>query len=183
MANESDSRESKPPIDESISEQSSIGGLEAEESALEKAPEEERVASQLGGAVRYVHAAFFVAGMLAAYVCGKLLLGLWNALADWPVAAKAVPQLIQYGEDERGGFSLAVGAVVGALIVLHYFRKPSTRTWADEVAAELSRVTWPSRETVTNGTLVVLIAGAVGTVYVALLDRFWGYLTNLVYGA
>ena len=66
MANESDSRESKPPIDESISEQSSIGGLEAEETAIEKAPGDDRVASQLGGAVRYVHAAFFVAGMLTA---------------------------------------------------------------------------------------------------------------------
>lgn len=182
MANESD-RNEKPTIDESIDAQPSIGGPEAENAALANAPEEDRTVGQLGGAVRYVHAAFFVAGMLAAYICGKLVLGLWNALADWPAAARLVPQLIQYGEDERGGVSLAVGAVIGALIVLHYFRKPSTRGWADDVAAELSRVTWPNRETVMNGTLVVLIAGAVGTVYIALLDRFWGYLTNLVYGA
>jgi preprotein translocase subunit SecE len=182
MSNDNDSRESKPPVDEAIDEgQSSIvepGGDEA----IERVEAEERAAGELG-AVRYVHAAFFVAGMLAAYVCGKLLLTFWNAVADVPAVVRVVPQLIQYGEDERGGFTLVAGAILGALIVLHYYRKPSTRTWADEVAAELSRVTWPTRETVMNGTLVVLIAGAVGTVYVTLLDRFWGYLTNLVYGA
>jgi hypothetical protein len=31
--------------------------------------------------------------------------------------------------------------------------------------------------------MVVLVASLVATAYVALLDRFWGYLTNLVYGA
>jgi len=57
------------------------------------------------------------------------------------------------------------------------------RDWADEVAIELSRVTWPTREQVTNGTIVVIVASAVAAVYVALLDRFWGFVTTLVYGA
>ena len=34
-----------------------------------------------------------------------------------------------------------------------------------------------------NGTVVVLVATAIATAYVALLDRFWGFLTHLVYGA
>jgi hypothetical protein len=34
-----------------------------------------------------------------------------------------------------------------------------------------------------NGTLVVVVASMVATVYVAILDRFWGFLTTLVYGA
>ena len=76
-----------------------------------------------------------------------------------------------------------IGAVIGVLVVLYYYRKESVRSWAGEVASELGRVTWPNKETVTNGTMVVLVASLVATVYVALLDRFWGYLTNLVYGA
>jgi preprotein translocase subunit SecE len=76
-----------------------------------------------------------------------------------------------------------VGAVLGLALVFWYYRKESVRNWAGEVASELSRVTWPNKETVTNGTMVVLVATLVATVYVAILDRFWGYLTNLVYGA
>lgn len=135
------------------------------------------------GAARYVHAAFFGAGILAAYLGGKVMLAVWNYLADWPDAVRYVPQLIQYGEDERGTITLAVGALLGALLVAYYYKKETVRVWAGEVASELSRVTWPNKETVTNGTMVVLVASLVATVYVALLDRVWGYLTNLVYGA
>ena len=34
-----------------------------------------------------------------------------------------------------------------------------------------------------NGTIVVVVASLVSTIYLALLDRFWGFVTNLVYGA
>jgi preprotein translocase subunit SecE len=67
--------------------------------------------------------------------------------------------------------------------VIQIYRKERIRNWADEVAAELTHVTWPTRETVMNGTLVVVVASMVATVYVAILDRFWGFLTTLVYGA
>lgn len=135
------------------------------------------------GVERYVHAAFFVVGLLTAYLAGKLLLSAWNMIADWPAAARAVPQLLSFSEEDRGNLTLVIGAVLGVLLVLRYYRRPAVRSWATEVAGELSKVTWPSREMVTNGTLIVLIAGAIATVYVTLLDRFWGYLTNLVYGA
>jgi preprotein translocase subunit SecE len=43
-------------------------------------------------------------------------------------------------------------------------------------------VTWPDKDTVTNGTIVVMVAGLIATLYVTVLDRFWGYLTNMIYG-
>ncbi len=135
------------------------------------------------GVQRYVHASFFVAGILAAYLSGKVLLSAWNALADWPDAVRSLPVLIEYTEDERASMTLVIGAVVGVLLVLRYYRRPAVRSWATDVASELSRVTWPNKDTVTNGTIVVLVAGAVATLYIALLDRLWGYLTNLIYGA
>ena len=159
-------------------------GLSADREDDDEDEEEEDEAEAAAlGAARYVHAAFFGAGILAAYLAGKLVLSGWNMLADWPEAVRQVPQLIQYGEEERGTLSLVIGAVIGAAVVIRSYRKESVRKWAGEVATELSRVTWPNKETVTNGTMVVLVASLVATVYVALLDRFWGYLTNLVYGA
>lgn len=172
--------------DDTDDDDSSDRDSSAPDAELTEAPggdEDADVEASAIGSARYVHAAFFGAGILAAYLCGKLLLALWNFLADWPEAVREVPFLIQYGEDERSTLTLLVGAVIGVLVVLFYYRKESVRSWAGEVASELGRVTWPNKDMVTNGTMVVLVASLVATVYVALLDRFWAYLTNLVYGA
>jgi preprotein translocase subunit SecE len=135
------------------------------------------------GASRYVHAAFFVAAILAAYVSAKLLVVAWGLLAEWPDAVRAVPALVQYDEEKRENVAYVAGLLLSVVAVIQVYRKEGIRTWADDVAAELTRVTWPTRETVLNGTLVVVVASAIATVYVAVLDRFWGFLTNLVYGA
>lgn len=140
-------------------------------------------APTLLGAAKYVHASFVCAGGLAGYVSSKVLAGVWDALAAWPPAVRAVPQLLLYGEDERPPLMLAVGAVVALLIIFRLFRSPSIRKWSDDVALELSKVVWPTREIVTNGTIVVIVASAIATVYVGLLDRLWGFVTTLVYGA
>jgi len=135
------------------------------------------------GATKYVHAAFIGAGMLVAYITGKIVTLLWNSFAEWPAAVRAVPQLLSYGEGERETIGLVAGALIGVITVIQTYRKEHIRRWADEVAGELSKVTWPNRETVMNGTVVVVIASMIATAYVALLDKFWGFVTNLVYGA
>jgi len=135
------------------------------------------------GATKYVHTAFFVVGILVAFVSGKILAGIWNALSAWPPAVRAVPQLLHYGEDERPSLTMVAGVLFGVLTVVQFFRNQALRQWADDVAGELSKVVWPTRETVTNGTIVVVVASAIATVYVGLLDRLWGFVTTLVYGA
>ena len=40
------------------------------------------------GSERYVHAAFFVAGILAAYIASKTLVLGWNSLSGWPAAVR-----------------------------------------------------------------------------------------------
>jgi preprotein translocase subunit SecE len=154
---------------------------EAVEQAEPGEPDESTTPASLG-ATKYVHAAFFVAGIIGAYLSGKLLGTLWNNLAEWPTAVRAVPHLLRYAEDERETIAMAAGALVGVIAVIQTYRKEHIRRWADEVALELSKVTWPAKDTVTNGTVVVVIASMIATVYIALLDRFWGFLTTLVYG-
>ena len=163
----------------------------SESSALEGAAEGDVIdtdGEEVDGAItlgseRYVHAAFFVAGILAAFVASKTFVLVWNSLSGWSAAVRAVPQLVSYTEEQRDSIGLVVGAIVGALTVIQSYRKESVRTWANEVAAELSKVTWPNREAVLNGTLVVVVASALATVYVTILDRIWLFLTTLVYGA
>jgi preprotein translocase subunit SecE len=158
--------------------------LAAEARALANADlaAETRIVESLG-ATRYVHAAFFGAGILVAYLSSKLLTALWNSLADWPAATRAVPFLLRYAEEERGTYMQLVGAVLGIALVVQTYRKENVRRWANEVALEMSKVTWPSKETVQNGTVVVIVCSLIATVYVAILDRIWGFLSHLVYGA
>lgn len=158
------------------------GQADSDEGSAGSDAEEGGVPAHLG-ATRYVHAAFFVAGMLAAYVSGKLVTLIWNSLAEWPAAVRLVPRLLAYGESERENFGLVAGAAIGVITVVQTYRKEHIRRWANDVAGELAKVTWPNRETVTNGTVVVVIATLIATAYVSILDKLWGFVTNLVYGA
>ena len=155
-------------------------GEAAEGASTEEEAEESAAAF---GSERYVHAAFFLAGILAAYLASKTLVLCWNQLSGWPAAVRAVPQLVSFSEEQRDSYALIAGAGIGTLTVVQSYRKEHVRTWANEVAAELSKVTWPTREAVLNGTLVVVVASALATVYVTILDRIWSFLTTLVYGA
>jgi len=158
-------------------------GEAAPEDALAEVERADAAAPTALGATKYVHAAFFVVGIVTAFVAGKVLAGVWNALAAWPAAVRAVPQLLLYGEDERPEFTMVAGILVGVVVVMQLFRNPGIRQWSDDVATELSKVVWPTRDIVRNGTIVVVVASALATVYVGLLDRLWGFVTTLVYGA
>ena len=126
---------------------------------------------------------FLALGIGIAFLTGKISAAGWGMLAEWPSAVRKVPQLLRYAEDERPTYTMLVGAVVGLVVVILCLRDEGVRRWADDVALELSKVTWPKKETVTNGTIVVIAAGLFATVYIGLLDRLWGFVTMLVYGA
>lgn len=188
QASDSESDEPDPGEDGDEKWQAASAGGPANRSAVAAGPEQEGgddsvTPAHLGDATKYVHAAFFGAGILVAYLSSKLLATAWSELAEWPAAVQVVPQLLRYAEDDRGSIMMLVGAVVGIVAVVQTYRKERIRQWADEVASELAKVTWPVRETVTNGTIVVIIASLIATTYIGLLDRLWGFLTNLVYGA
>ena len=67
-------------------------------------------------------------------------------------------------------------------MVYRTYKRPDIRTWCDEVASELAKVVWPSRKEVTSSTFIVIVTITVSTLYLALLDRLWSFVTNIVYG-
>lgn len=135
------------------------------------------------GTEKWVFAAFFAAAIGVAFLVGKILATVWNILAEEAWVIRQAPFLLRYPEDERPLFTMGIGAIIGLLLMIYCLRKDAVRRWADDVALELSKVTWPKKETVTNGTIVVIAAGVFATVYIGLLDRLWGFVTMLVYGA
>jgi preprotein translocase subunit SecE len=135
------------------------------------------------GATRYVLAGFFATGIAVTFIVTKMVVGIWNRLADNNWVARKAPFVSALAEDDRATYATLVGAVVGITATVYAYRRADVRTWTSEVAAELAKVSWPSKKEVTNSTIVVIAAGTFATVFLALLDRFWGFVTNLVYGS
>ncbi len=125
------------------------------------------------GAQRFVYAAYFTGAVAIAFLLSKAFSFGWTRLNLWK------PQI---GEPDEMT-CVVTAALAGAGVAFYYYRDEKTRTLAEEVASELGKVTWPSRDDVVNGTFVVLVTTLVATAFFALMDRFWGFVTNLVYGA
>ncbi|WP_437814382.1 preprotein translocase subunit SecE [Sorangium sp. So ce1078] len=153
---------------------------EARDGDAEEA-EGEVAATQLG-TERYVLAGFFASGMLLAYLLGKIVHGVWATLSNKDWFSRALPAVSAVGDDDKMTYGMVIGGIVALIVVLRAFRNAELRTWSDEVAAELAKVKWPTKKEVTNSTFVVIATTTVATLYLALLDRFWAFVTNIVYG-
>jgi preprotein translocase subunit SecE len=141
---------------------------------------EESVARQLG-ADRYVMAGFFALAILGGYVLGKTAQLIWSNLASRDWFNQALPSLAAVSEESRTTFAMVFGGIVSLVLVLRTYRRPDVRVWTDEVASELMKVKWPTKKDVTNSTLVVIAASSFATLYLALLDRLWSFVTGIVY--
>jgi len=123
------------------------------------------------GYQRYVYAAYMAFALLAAFLIAKAGHAAWFRLGQWkPSFGEPLDEVV---------FPLA--GVAGVLVALYYWRKQEARQYADEVAEELSKVTWPSRKEVTNSTTVVVLTTVFATVFFALMDRFWSFVTDKIY--
>lgn len=134
------------------------------------------------GSTKYVHAAFFAAAILLGFIVSRFFVLFWNSLAEWPLALEHLPALVRFDEEVRSDIGMAVGAVVGAFALARIYQRKSVRAWAESVAGELAKVSWPDRAAVSNGTVIVIVASLIATVYVTILDKFWGFLTGRIYG-
>jgi preprotein translocase subunit SecE len=125
------------------------------------------------GSQRFVYAAYFAGGIAVAFMLSKAISYGWTRLSLWKPTIG----------DPHDEVVMPVAALIGALVAFYYYRDEKTRTLAEEVASELGKVSWPSRDEVVNGTFVVVVTTFIATAFFALMDRFWGFVTNLVYGA
>jgi preprotein translocase subunit SecE len=123
------------------------------------------------GYQRYVYAAYMAGALLAAFLIAKIGHTAWYRLGQWK------PEL---GEPQDE-LLYPVAALLGIGVAIYYWRKPEARQYANEVAEELSKVTWPSRKEVSNSTTVVVLTTLFATVFFALMDRFWSFVTDKIY--
>jgi len=177
-ADASDDTSSSASSDESAIEKAEASERESEEEAEDDA----EPAAQLG-ATRYVMAGFFAASIAIAYVLGRTLAAIWARLSEARWFQTNMAALTRVGEEERAEITTLIGAIIAIGGAVYAYRRSDVRQWTDDVASELSKVSWPDKGEVTTSTVIVIVCSAFATVYLALLDRFWGFVTNLVYGS
>jgi len=121
---------------------------------------------------RFVYGAYFAGAIAVAFVASKAISTAWHRIGTWK------PQIGEPHDE----YVMPIAAIIGGATAYYYWRRDKTRTYVEQVAEELSKVTWPSRKEVQNSTFVVIMTTAFATIFFALMDQFWRYVTNLVYG-
>jgi preprotein translocase SecE subunit len=121
---------------------------ERAEAGDEDDDDEEAVLPGQMGHRRYVYAAFFVFAICIAYFLSKAGLALWHRLSQW------TPKVGEPRED----MMTPIAAVIAGVTMFLVYRRADVRTLCDEVALELSKVEWPTKEKVRRSTTIVVSA-------------------------
>lgn len=126
---------------------------------------------------RYVYAAYMAGAIAIAFLSTKVIDYAWFRAGQWK------PDLFGQYVEPIDEWVVIMGGLIGSGVAIYYWRQKKVRTLIEEIAEELTRVTWPNRQEVTNSTTVVIIATAFATIYFALMDQFWLWVTKHVYGS
>src|SRR5580704_8999110 len=117
---------------------------------------------------RYVTIAYIAFAIVAAVVVARLLHAGFEyfGVQDYPLLGSDFP------------VSDVAAVVLAILAFVFTFRNPDIRPLADQVASELSKVVWPTRQETWSATLVVIVTVIVSSVYLGVFDAVWLWASN-----
>jgi preprotein translocase SecE subunit len=137
-----------------------LAKVEGEEAGEEGEEEDDEGAlPTVMGYRRYIYAAFFSFAIALAYFLSKAGLAAWHRLSQY------TPKVGEPRED----LMTPIAAVISAVVIFMIYRRPDVRQLSDEVALELSKVEWPTREKVRRSTTIV-VGATLGSSF-----AFWLY--------
>ena len=114
---------------------------------------------------RYVHIMFLAGGALATYLAYEIITAVW----------------VRFSPDPSFPLLFGLGIASGGGLALYLWRHERTRQLAQEVVAELSRVTWPTRQELGAATVVVIVTSIIMSIVLGLFDTLWAWVTSLIY--
>jgi len=135
------------------------------------AEEQGKQAAAVLGIERWVQFAFIGGALLLFWLLNHIIFGGWDTLADYADLRSDPSETLSTG-------AAAVLAVVTAIVL---YRHPKTSRFANQVASELSKVTWPTRQETWAQTIVVVIVSVIAAVILGFFDAGWSTLTDLIY--
>ena len=116
------------------------------------------------GLERWVQLGYVACALLLIWLSGHLISTIWYFWADpsEPVVT-------------------AASVVFGIVATIGLYRNASVYALSLEVADELSKVSWPTRQETTNSTIVVIVTSIIAAVFLGFFDAIWSTVTDLVY--
>ncbi len=75
-----------------------------------------------------------------------------------------------------------IAGVVALGTGIYLYRHERVHALANEVSAELKKVSWPSAKEVRAATLVVIVMAILSAVILGLFDFVWSNVTEMIYG-
>ena len=104
-------------------------------------------------------------GMLLAWILSKSI--------DWIWGYFAKPQSMTVG---------TIAVVVAGVVTLIAWKNERLFTLLSEVAGELKKVTWPTRQETINSTMIVIFTTLLAAGILGLFDGVWSWVTRKIYG-
>jgi len=123
------------------------------------------------GIERWVQFAYIGGALLLFWLFNHAIFGAWEALADYADLAS----------DPNESIATAAAAIAAVVTAIVLYRHPKTSTFSNQVASELSKVTWPTRQETWQQTIVVVVVSVIAAVILGVFDAGWSTLTDLIY--
>jgi len=121
----------------------------------------ERIGGSLQlGVQKYLYTGYFVAACVVAFLTSHLVEAVWPG---------------------HENIASEIGVVVGIVAMVIAWKNIRLRTLAMETIEELAAVTWPTKDETSTATVVVLATTVVASVVIFAMDRFWNWITNVIY--
>lgn len=124
---------------------------------------ESQLASALG-VERWVIFTFLLGAFVVFWFAKNLIVVVWNNF-----------------DEPRTEIATAAAAVLALVGAVAAYKRPNVHAFANDVATEYTKVTWPSRDEAWSHTVVVIVVSLVATVILAGFDLAWSSLTNFLY--
>jgi preprotein translocase subunit SecE len=124
------------------------------------------VAQQENAPNKPVHLMYLMGAVVCFYISQWTIDWLWGYFARSP--SETTISLI------AAGLTLVVAITM--------YRNDRIHGLANEVAAELKKVTWPSAKEVRAATIVVIVMALISALILGVFDLVWSNLTELIYG-
>ena len=116
------------------------------------------------GIERWIQFAYITFALALFWLYDHLIVATWEIFAD-----------------SDGTIASAGAAILALVTALVAYRHPKASKFSNEVAEELSKVVWPSREETWQQTLVVLALSAIAAIIFGIFDFTWMKLSDLIY--
>jgi preprotein translocase SecE subunit len=113
------------------------------------------------GMAKYLYFGYFLAGCVVAFIVSHGIDLAWGE-----------------GHDQ---VATGAGVAVGIVAVVFGYRNLRLRQLGMEIIEELSAVTWPTRQETYTATVVVIATSVIAASIIFGLDRFWNWITDLIY--